>query len=140
MLTAAKQVIQDWNNHKIPFWSTPPAIHPSMIASSCVSLFLRMQSIRTHRFSQPTMSQQVQNRSAMPQSRRTLRLRSNSKDSSILQTRLLWEASLTWRWKKMTTITRCSTTPWRKRFRSRKIFSRLIQRREILTKPTQHSG
>ncbi|KAH8828059.1 P-loop containing nucleoside triphosphate hydrolase protein [Flagelloscypha sp. PMI_526] len=34
IIAAARQIIQDWNQHKIPFWSTPPTIHPSMVAGS----------------------------------------------------------------------------------------------------------
>ncbi|GLB42893.1 putative 50S ribosome-binding GTPase [Lyophyllum shimeji] len=31
--SAARQVLQDWNHQKIPYFSEPPAIHPSLIPS-----------------------------------------------------------------------------------------------------------
>ncbi|KAF8063418.1 hypothetical protein FPV67DRAFT_1506451 [Lyophyllum atratum] len=31
--SAARQVLQDWNHQKIPYFSNPPAIHPSLIPS-----------------------------------------------------------------------------------------------------------
>ncbi|KAG6878597.1 hypothetical protein C0993_003052 [Termitomyces sp. T159_Od127] len=31
--SAARHVLQDWNNQKIPYYSEPPAIHPSLIPS-----------------------------------------------------------------------------------------------------------
>ncbi|KAG6842018.1 hypothetical protein C0991_003544 [Blastosporella zonata] len=31
--SAARQVLQDWNHQKIPYYSEPPAIHPSLIPS-----------------------------------------------------------------------------------------------------------
>ncbi|KAI0081336.1 P-loop containing nucleoside triphosphate hydrolase protein [Panus rudis PR-1116 ss-1] len=33
ILGTARQVLNDWNHQKIPYYSTPPAIHPSMIPS-----------------------------------------------------------------------------------------------------------
>lgn len=33
ILTAARQVLTDWNHQKIPYFSTPPLIHPSSIPS-----------------------------------------------------------------------------------------------------------
>ncbi|PPQ72806.1 hypothetical protein CVT26_003326 [Gymnopilus dilepis] len=32
--TAARQVLTDWNQQKIPYFSTPPAVHPSLIPST----------------------------------------------------------------------------------------------------------
>ncbi|KAF9545042.1 P-loop containing nucleoside triphosphate hydrolase protein [Agrocybe pediades] len=32
--SAARQVLTDWNQQKIPYFSTPPAIHPSLIPST----------------------------------------------------------------------------------------------------------
>lgn len=34
VLSAARQVLMDWNHQKIPYCSVPPAIHPSMIPST----------------------------------------------------------------------------------------------------------
>ncbi|KAI0344187.1 P-loop containing nucleoside triphosphate hydrolase protein [Trametopsis cervina] len=31
ILSAAKVVLQDWNQHKIPYFSVPPVIHPSLV-------------------------------------------------------------------------------------------------------------
>ena len=31
--SSARQVLNDWNQQKIPFFSDPPAIHPSLIPS-----------------------------------------------------------------------------------------------------------
>lgn len=31
---AARQVIQDWNSQKIPYWSEPPVVHPSSMPST----------------------------------------------------------------------------------------------------------
>ncbi|EKM60576.1 uncharacterized protein PHACADRAFT_246589 [Phanerochaete carnosa HHB-10118-sp] len=33
VLSAARTVLTDWNHHKIPFFSVPPTIHPSMLPS-----------------------------------------------------------------------------------------------------------
>ena len=33
IIAAARQVITDWNHHKIPYFSIPPSIHPSSIPS-----------------------------------------------------------------------------------------------------------
>ncbi|KAL5522218.1 NUG1_1 [Sanghuangporus sanghuang] len=33
ILASARQVIHDWNAHKIPFFSEPPAVHPSSLPS-----------------------------------------------------------------------------------------------------------
>ena len=33
ILAAARQVLTDWNHQKIPFFSVPPAVHPSQIPS-----------------------------------------------------------------------------------------------------------
>ncbi|KAF5352950.1 hypothetical protein D9758_007890 [Tetrapyrgos nigripes] len=33
ILSAARQVLTDWNHQKIPYYSEPPAIHPSMVPS-----------------------------------------------------------------------------------------------------------
>lgn len=33
ILSAARTVLTDWNHHKIPFFSVPPTIHPSMLPS-----------------------------------------------------------------------------------------------------------
>jgi nuclear GTP-binding protein len=32
-LAAARTVLSDWNHHKIPFFSVPPTIHPSLLPS-----------------------------------------------------------------------------------------------------------
>ncbi|TDL23440.1 hypothetical protein BD410DRAFT_787277 [Rickenella mellea] len=34
ILSAAKQVIQDWNSQKIPFFSVPPNVHPSSVPTT----------------------------------------------------------------------------------------------------------
>ncbi|THU97867.1 hypothetical protein K435DRAFT_753462 [Dendrothele bispora CBS 962.96] len=34
ILSAARQVLTDWNHQKIPYFSEPPAIHPSLIPST----------------------------------------------------------------------------------------------------------
>lgn len=34
MNSAARQILSDWNQQKIPYFSTPPAIHPSLIPST----------------------------------------------------------------------------------------------------------
>ncbi|KAF8423182.1 P-loop containing nucleoside triphosphate hydrolase protein [Boletus edulis BED1] len=34
VLSAARQVLMDWNHQKIPYFSDPPTIHPSMIPST----------------------------------------------------------------------------------------------------------
>lgn len=39
--SAARQVLTDWNQQKIPYFSTPPTIHPSMIPSTGMSTFFR---------------------------------------------------------------------------------------------------
>ena len=33
MLSAARQVLTDWNHQKVPYFSVPPATHPSMVPS-----------------------------------------------------------------------------------------------------------
>jgi len=35
--SAARQILSDWNQQKIPYFSTPPAIHPSLIPSTVAS-------------------------------------------------------------------------------------------------------
>ncbi|KAF8441696.1 P-loop containing nucleoside triphosphate hydrolase protein [Boletus edulis BED1] len=37
VLSAARQVLMDWNHQKIPYFSDPPTIHPSMIPSTIPS-------------------------------------------------------------------------------------------------------
>ena len=34
ILASARQVIHDWNAHKIAYFSTPPAVHPSAMPST----------------------------------------------------------------------------------------------------------
>ncbi|OJT11715.1 Guanine nucleotide-binding protein-like 3 -like protein [Trametes pubescens] len=34
ILAAARQVLMDWNHQKIPYFSTPPSVHPSLIPST----------------------------------------------------------------------------------------------------------
>lgn len=34
VLAAARQVLTDWNHQKIPYYSVPPTIHPSLIPST----------------------------------------------------------------------------------------------------------
>ncbi|KAI0743336.1 hypothetical protein C8Q80DRAFT_1180367 [Daedaleopsis nitida] len=34
ILAAARQVVTDWNHQKIPYYSTPPDVHPSLIPST----------------------------------------------------------------------------------------------------------
>ncbi|OSD02264.1 P-loop containing nucleoside triphosphate hydrolase protein [Trametes coccinea BRFM310] len=34
ILAAARQIIMDWNHQKIPYFSTPPTVHPSLVPST----------------------------------------------------------------------------------------------------------
>ena len=38
MLAAARQVLVDWNHHKIPFFSAPPALHAAHVPSTIPGL------------------------------------------------------------------------------------------------------
>ena len=33
-MAAARQIVTDWNHQKIPYFSTPPDVHPSLIPST----------------------------------------------------------------------------------------------------------
>jgi len=39
LLATARQVLNDWNQQKIPYFSEPPVTHPSLIPSTRQSLF-----------------------------------------------------------------------------------------------------
>ena len=34
ILAAARQILTDWNHQKIPYFSTPPTVHPSLVPST----------------------------------------------------------------------------------------------------------